>query len=138
MVDGKNKNLAPSHICDRRAVKHGSRGLQPTVKTVLNFVSHRDIGTGSQNSTQQISIIHRQIMPSHKLSVFGLERRFFMMLPLASDVLNRICHIRNDGLSGTLFRCRYATQYSSVFRIRGLKPSATVLDRAAVDLPHAN
>ncbi len=42
MVD--RQNLASS-FSDRRAVKDGSRGLQPTVADWKNIVSHRDTGT---------------------------------------------------------------------------------------------
>ena len=164
MVDGKSENLAPPQLPDRRAVMHGSRGLQPTVPAISSILSHRDNGTGSQPSIQQIAVVQWRIVHGHKLSILLLERRLRMMLTLAGDVLNRVSHLRlphrkravsvlprkrlhrgplpgnpfrhilNNVLSGTLFRCRAATQSpDSHLRVRGLKPTATVLDRSAVD-----
>ena len=81
-----------SSFSDRRAVKQGSRGLQPTVADWKNIVSHRD--TGTRRSPKQISLIHWQIMQCDKLPVFLLKRQFGMMLALASDIANRVCHLR--------------------------------------------
>ncbi len=75
---------------DRRAVTHGSRGLQPTVRDSENILSHSDNGI----SPQQIALIHRQIMPRDKLPIFLLESRPGMVLPLAGDITDRVVHLR--------------------------------------------
>ncbi len=115
-MDGQGRKLAPSDIfdrrnvvhadfvkfqrnetlpsSDRRAVKHGSRGLQPTVTIVSEILSHCDNGTRPQRSPQQVTLIHRQVVQRYKLPVFVLERRLGVVLPLAGDVLDRVRHLR--------------------------------------------
>ncbi len=89
---------AMDFLFDRRAVKHGSRGLQPTELSAKGILSHRDNGTQSRKSPQQIPLVQRQSMLCYELAIFLLESRPGMMLTLSGNVLNRVANLRlSDG-----------------------------------------
>jgi manganese/iron transport system ATP-binding protein len=81
-------------LINRRAVKDGSRGLQPTDGPPQAPVSRRDTGTRTRRSPQQILLIERQIVEFNETTELVGKRRSCVMLTLVRNVTDRVTHLR--------------------------------------------